>query len=170
MSSGNGLKLLAFLYADDTILLAESANDLQHILFHFDTSCKKWKLKVNLSKTNIIVFGCRNPASFSFKFSNKNIEITNEYKYLGLIFTSNGSFFTARKHLVPQAKKAMHTVLVQSRSLDLLIDIQLKLFDHTVVPILLYIAEIWGIESLEPLENIHVDFLRRITKAKKKHP
>ena len=127
-------------------------------------------MKVNLNNTNIIVFGCRNPASFSFKFSNKNIEITNEYKYLGLIFTSNGSFFTARKHLVAQAKKAMHTVLVQSRSLNLTIDIELKLFDRTVVPILLYSAEIWGIESHEPQENIHVEFLRRITKAKKSTP
>ena len=33
------LKLLVFLYAGDTILLAESANELQNMLIHFETYC-----------------------------------------------------------------------------------------------------------------------------------
>ena len=164
------LKLLVLLYADDTILLAESASDLQNMLNSFEEYCNQWKLKVNLSKTNIIIFGSRNTTHYNFTFGNEKIETTKEYKYLGLIFTSNGSFLTARKHLVSQAKKAMHTVLVQSRSLRLPIDLQLKLFDYTVVPILLYAAEIWGYESHEPLEKIHIEFLRRITKSKKSTP
>ena len=88
------------------------------------------------------------------------IEITNNYKYLGPLFTSNGSFLSPRKQLAEQAKRAMHSVLAQSRALNLPLDLQLKLFDHTVVPILLYGAEVWGHESHEVQEKVHVEFLQ----------
>ena len=95
------------------------------------------------------------------------IAIKNNYKYLGLLFTSNASFFSARKQVAEQAKRAMHSVLAQSRALNLPLDLQLKLFDHTVVPILLYGAEIWGHESHVVQEKVHVEFLRKIANAKK---
>ena len=98
------------------------------------------------------------------------IAITNNYKYLGLLFTSNGSFLSARKQLAEQAKRAMHSVLAQSRALNLPLDLQLKLFDHTVVPILLYGAEVWGHESHEVQEKVQVEFSRKITNAKKSTP
>ena len=49
-------------------------------------------------------------------------------------------------------------------------DLQLKLFDHTVLPILTYASEIWGFENLEIIEKIHTDFLRKITKSRKSTP
>ena len=56
----------------------------------------------------------------------------------------------------------MHSVLTQFRALTLPLDLQLILFDHTVVPILLYGEEIWGHESHEVQEK----FLRKIANAK----
>ena len=44
------LQVLVLLYADDTILLAENANDLQNTINHFHEYCKQWKLKVNITK------------------------------------------------------------------------------------------------------------------------
>ena len=44
----NYIKLFVLMYADDTILLAESEEDLQ--------DCNKWKLQVNVKKTKIVVF------------------------------------------------------------------------------------------------------------------
>ena len=38
-------KILILLYADDTILLSESKDDLQIILSEFSTYCKKWKFR-----------------------------------------------------------------------------------------------------------------------------
>jgi len=38
------------LYADDTVLLSESQNDLQNLLNEYEKYCDKWKLTVNLSK------------------------------------------------------------------------------------------------------------------------
>ena len=49
-------KLLVLFYADDTVIMAESADELQHALREFQTYCSYWKLKVNVDKTKILVF------------------------------------------------------------------------------------------------------------------
>lgn len=41
----NYLKLFILLYADDTVIMAESARDLQHALHEFSVYCRKWKVE-----------------------------------------------------------------------------------------------------------------------------
>ena len=41
-------KLLVLFYADDTVIVAESADELQHALSEFQTYCSYWKLRVNV--------------------------------------------------------------------------------------------------------------------------
>jgi hypothetical protein len=50
------LNLLILLYADDTVLMAESPEELQMLLYAFDDYCTIWKLKVNVDKTKIMIF------------------------------------------------------------------------------------------------------------------
>ena len=52
----------------------------------------------------------------------------------------------------------MHLLLKKNRSLNVPLDLQLKLFDHTIVPILLYGEEIWGFENIEIIEKLHNEF------------
>ena len=52
----NYLKLFVLMYADGTILLAESEDDLQDALSAMFNYCNTWKLKVNVKKTKIVVF------------------------------------------------------------------------------------------------------------------
>jgi hypothetical protein len=61
------------------------------------------------------------------------------------MFSPNGKFKKARDHLITQAKKAMRLLNKQINNLCLPLDLQLKLFDNTIVPILLFSCEIWGI-------------------------
>ena len=44
------------LYADDTVVLAESADELRHALHAVHDYCNTWKLTVNTDKTKIVVF------------------------------------------------------------------------------------------------------------------
>ncbi len=48
--------LVAGLYSDDTVLLAESEGMLQRIVDEFDRICKRRKLKVNTGKRKVMVF------------------------------------------------------------------------------------------------------------------
>ena len=59
------LRLLVLLYADDTVILSENADDFQNCLNAFNDYCNEWHLHVNLSKTKIIIFGARNTNNFS---------------------------------------------------------------------------------------------------------
>ena len=87
------LILFILLYADDTALLAETANDLQTQLDAFYEYCNLWKLKVNADKTKVVVFGNgRLPQNLSFSYDNLNLEIVKKFNYLGIIFTRTGNF------------------------------------------------------------------------------
>jgi hypothetical protein len=87
------LKLFILLYADDTALLAETANDLQPQLDAFYEYCNLWKLKVNADKTKVMMFGNgRLPQNLSFSYDNLYLEIVKNFNYLGIIFTRTGNF------------------------------------------------------------------------------
>ena len=132
--------------------------------------CQMWKLNINFNNTEIVIFNCRNNNKFELKIGDHIIKITDKYKYLGVVFSKSGSFLNARKHLVEQYEKAMHLLFTRANNLDRPLDLQLKLFDNTMLPILTYGSEVWGYESLALLERIHTDFIRRITKCRKSTP
>ncbi|MCU7801540.1 MAG: hypothetical protein KZQ70_15755, partial [gamma proteobacterium symbiont of Lucinoma myriamae] len=131
---------------------------------------KIWKLDVNFSKTKVLIFGTRNDDRFDFKLGENKITICKDFKYLGITFTKSRSFCKAIKHNVDQAKKAMHLLFKRIRNLHLPIDLQLHLFDHTIIPIALYGCEVWGYENTQIIENLHNEFLRKITSLRKSTP
>ena len=49
-------KLYILLYADDTVLLAESQENLQQSINLMERYCSMWKLNIDVSKTKITVF------------------------------------------------------------------------------------------------------------------
>ena len=55
-------KLYILLYADDTVILAESAVELQSALNAMFLYCKSWDLEVNPVKTKITIFSNRKPS------------------------------------------------------------------------------------------------------------
>jgi hypothetical protein len=113
---------------------------------------------VNINKTKVVIFGAQQTGKFRFHLEDENIEISDFYHYLGVTFSSNGSFLKARKHVVQRASKAIYLLFTRSNNSDLLLDLIIELFDHTVLPILTYGSEIFGFENLDILEKVHNDF------------
>jgi hypothetical protein len=139
------LKLFIILYADDTVILSEPESDLQAQLDAFHEYCLTWKLKVNIDKTKIVIFGSgRTPQNLSFKYNGSEIEVVKNFNYLGIIFSKTGNFNLAKKRLVDKAVVSMYEVLKLGRKHNLSIKCLLSLFDKMVKPILLYSCEIWG--------------------------
>ena len=145
------LKLIILLYADDTVIFSDSADGLQHALNTFSEYCDKWRLTVNITKTKIIIFNSRGRPKQTTKFTlrGSEIEITNEYKYLGIYFSQSGAFASAKKHVAEQANKAVFSLLKNIKRLSLPYDIQIDLFEKTIKPILLYGCEIWGVGNVD---------------------
>ena len=67
-------------------------------------------------------------------------------------------------------KKAMYLLFVRINNLNLPLDLQLKIFDNKVLPILTYGCEIWVYENNDMVERLHTEFLRKITKTRKRTP
>ena len=165
------LKILILLFADDTVLFAESDQELQYALDQFKEYCEEMKLTVNVEKTKIVIFtNSRNKNHFEFKFNASTIEIVDAYKYLGIYFAKNGSFTLAKKSIAEQANKALFSLLRKARNLDLPYDIQLDLFNKMIKPILLYGSEIWGTGNCDILERVQLKFLKYTFKLKKSTP
>jgi hypothetical protein len=161
------VKLFTLLYADDTIILSESAEDLQHALLGLHDYCQKWHLQVNTDKTKIVIFSRgkirKKPV---FKFGEKTIDIEDSYVYLGTTFNYNGSFTNAIDKQIQQAKRAMYSLLAKARRLKLPIDIISHLFDTCIVPILLYGCEVWGHSDLKKVETVQLSFFKQVLKLR----
>jgi hypothetical protein len=120
------LRLYVLLYADDTILLAETEKELQAALDGMLVYCNTWGLQVNIQKTKVMVVSkgkIRNVPTFYYNGS--ELEVVSEFSYLGVVINHNGRFCKAKKHLVAQARKAMFSILRKARKLMLPIDLQL---------------------------------------------
>ena len=76
------------MYADGIVLLSETANGLQNLLSRQENFCTKWNLKVNIDKTEVIIFNKSGRILKGYKllFENNMIELVNEYKFLGIYF------------------------------------------------------------------------------------
>merc|ERR1712178_609047 len=84
-----------------------------------------------------------------FMYDGKNVDIVDDYTYLGVVFNRNGSFKKAISKQIAQAKKAIYAILQKARVLKLPIDIVCQLYEACVIPVLLYGSEIWGYECLK---------------------
>ncbi len=167
----NLLKLFLLMYADDTVLLAESAEGLQKALDTLETYCTKWHLTVNTEKTKILIFTRKKKQIDTiFHLNGRPLEKVDCYNYLGIIFSKNGKFYKARKRLYDQANKAMFAVLQKGKALNLPLDLQLKLFDETVEPILLYGSEVWGFEDPTLIDSLQLKYIKYIFKLRKTTP
>ena len=110
------VKLFTILYADDTVLLAESVAELHSELNYFYEYCEKWNLKVNTNKSNVMVFSKgRLPINLDFIMNNMELEIVSEFIYLGTMFQRIGSFKKNKINLAEKASKAMYDILNKGR-------------------------------------------------------
>ena len=95
------------MFADDLIILSESATGLQMALDKLAEYCRKWGLSVNVKKTKVIVFNQSGKAikTLHFYWNDLELEVAKDYCYLGVIFDASGSFSPACRLLSEKAGK-----------------------------------------------------------------
>ena len=162
-------QIFCLLYADGTILLAESAKKLQIALDGLHTYCNTWSLKVNVDKTKIMIFSKGRIRRFNsfFKFGENKVDVVDDYVYLGTTFNFNGKFNKAMARQVLQAKKATFSLIDKVKSLNLPIDMFVELFEKVSIPVLLYGSEVWGYENTRQLQVMVNNVMRRTLRLNK---
>jgi hypothetical protein len=109
--------------------------------------CTKWKLTVNLEKSNILV--CKPFGGVSMQevwFWGENIiDHCDTYKYLGIAFTRYGISHASINMLNDQAKKSLVSLWSGMNAIGKFPPAAaLRIFHTSIVPILNYASEVWG--------------------------
>lgn len=162
-------KLNCLLYADDLVLLSESESGLQCCLRKLEQYTQKWRLKVNLKKSKILIFGTQSQRRMyltSKWFMGKDqLDCVDEYTYLGITLHFGGKFKLALKTLYSKALRAYNGLLKGMSNIENVpVKVLLKLFSSVIVPILLYGCEIWGVYLLGKISSFEI-FKQKIFKV-----
>ena len=154
--------------ADDAVIFSESVEGLQTSLDSLESYCKKWNLQVNISKTQTMVFrkGGNLRQNEKWTYAGENIEIVNNFNYLGIVLSSGGLFVKATNTLVGKALKAMRALLSITKEMQVPVNIMFNLFDSFVGSILNYSCEVWGFATAENIERVHRKFCEWLVNVK----
>ena len=178
----NGTRLNSLLYADDLVLISKSAHGLQKALSILAKFCNEWLLSINPKKTKVMIFQkkCRKSTlnKYCFNINHKSIEIVNNYTYLGVNFSSCGSFRDCKTNLKEKARRPIFATRRYLNFLKLPLEVTSKLFDSLSFPILLYGSEIWGIYDKnnlstwekDEIEKTHIYFCKQAMSVNKQCP
>ena len=166
----HGLPVPMLLYADDLLLMSTSPQGLQTYLDNLKTFCDSSQLRVNLTKTQIVI-SQQSPKSKQsppqWHFDGKRVKVIPQYKYLGLIFDQKHGFTRCVEKLNSAGHKALQAMYKRCQELKLdAPSVMVSLFDSLVRPILSYGCEIWSPyprpnPMSEQAEILHRGFLKR---------
>ena len=104
--AGDYLTIAQLLYADDVVLMASKAEELQALMDIFNQEATKWQLSLNTSKTKTMIVGGNNKESYEWKLNGQVIETVRAYAYLGFEITNDLSVRSMREKLLIKAKRA----------------------------------------------------------------
>lgn len=167
------VELFILLFADDIVLLSDTARGLQNQIDILHEACTKLFLNINKDKTKVMVFrkGGFLGKNEKWTLDGSELEVVNEYKYLGYVFTTKMSL---NKGVDAQAVKGKRASVECVKSISKLNDISkscfFRIFDSQVQPVLLYASEVWGLHRLDNIEKVHTFAIKRFLKVPLKLP
>lgn len=158
--------VLLLLYADDTVILARHQVDLHYKLKALRKYCDSKGLKVNITKTKILIFqraGKTKAIKDHFmKYNGSNLEIVRSYVYLGVNMSRSALGLQATISSIGKARAASGAVIsLLLRAKCSSLKVCSTLFNSMVASTLLYAFPTWGLLYLGKLEQVQVGFYKR---------
>jgi hypothetical protein len=155
------------LYADDVVLFAETAADLQSQLNALKEFCDLKLMTVNVSKTMILSCRSQDAVGCSWHFAGESIEVVKLFKYLGNQRKGSGVLL---KQCSLQLLRPCGASCRQAQERDIRqISLKVMLFKTIVLPVMSYGCEIWSLPFLRahepfanPVQKLQNVFLRQI--------
>ena len=152
----NGMTFSNIRYADDTVIIAESQEQLQSILDNVTTISEEYNMKLNVKKTKVMVIE-RNPStSCVVTVNGEELEQIQSYIYLGTMITSDGRPDKEIKRRISMAKSKFFQLGTILRD-NISVRVKYKIIKCYVLSVLMYGCETWTmrkkeIRSLEAFE------------------
>ncbi|TWW77456.1 Transposon TX1 uncharacterized 149 kDa protein ORF 2 [Takifugu flavidus] len=114
------LRIGSLLFADDVVLLASSARDLQRSLDRFAAACEAAGMRISTSKSEAMVLNWKKVECL-LQVKEEILPQVEEFKYLGVLFTSEGRM---EREIDRQIGAASAVMRILHRSVDLPVDLR----------------------------------------------
>ena len=159
----NGETLCTLLFADDIVIFAEAETELQMLLDCVHNWCQNWKLRVNIDKTKVVHFRNKrvNRTKCAFKMGNENVDIVEEYKYLGVYLNEYLDYNVIANTLSGAAGRALGGVIAKFQNLkNVGFSTFSKMYNTGVVSVMNYCSGIWGYGNYECCNRVQQRAIR----------
>ncbi len=124
---------------------------------------KKYKIKFNVRKSNIVHFrNQRAPRSvYNFQLGETVLCTIEQYKYLGLVLNEFLDFNITAQVLSDVANRALGSIINKHKAINGLgYYTYTRLFQSGICPILDYGNEIWGFRTFDKVDSIQNKAIR----------
>ena len=151
------------LYADDIVLMAKNEEDLQNLLSLVELWCKKWRLEVNLTKTNIMHIRSKRKqqSKFMFLFDMNPVPYCTDYKYLGANLNEFLDYNFTASCLADAAGRALSSIITKMiKNGGFPYNVYSVLYETCVTSISDYAAEVTGYSQYQPTLDLHTRAIR----------
>jgi len=159
------LRIGSLLFADDVVLMASSGRDLQLSLERFATECEAAGMGISTSKSEAMVID-RKRVECNLRVGEEILSQAEEFKYLGVLFTSEGRMereIDRRIGAASAVMRALHRSVVVKKELSR--KAKLSIYQSIYVPTLTYGHELWVVteRTRSRIQAAEMSFLRRVS-------
>ena len=157
-------RISSLLFADDVVLLASSNLDLQHALGRFAAECEAAGMRISTSKSEAMVLD-RKKVVCPLRVGGEVLPQVEEFKYLGVLFTSGGKMEREIDRRIGAASAVMRSLyrsVVVKKELSR--KARLSIYQSIYVPTLTYGHELWVMteRTRSRIQAAEMSFLLRV--------
>ena len=132
-------------YADDTILMAESKEELKSLFMKVKEESEKVGLKLNIQKTNVMA---SSPIT-SWQKDRETVETVTDFIFLGPKIIADGDCSHGIKRRLLLERKVMTNQDSIIKNRDITLQTKVRLAKIMVFPVVMYGCEGWTIKKAE---------------------
>jgi hypothetical protein len=158
------VRVASLAYADDLVLMASSGPQLQSMLGVLEEECRRWRMRVNRSKTKVLVTGAKRQRTQSTEAARargevvgglrggrpltlrgEEVEQVSSYVYLGVVVQADLRWDKHKATVLRRATAALHRIASAGIRAQLCsIDAAVSMWTTLVRPMLEYGVAVWG--------------------------
>ena len=170
-NGGEHEEVNVLLFADDTVIIAESEEELRELVSEFERECEMKGLKVNIGKTKTMKVGeerMDNREILDLRIRGEGVENVRKFKYLGVELMENGGMEEEVEHRMAEASRvigALREIFKKGVSRE----VKMRLYESIFVPTVLYGCESWVLNAKvrKKIEVVEMRILRDIANVRR---
>lgn len=153
-------------FADDVVLLAGNANELQHNINIWQITMTEMGMKINQNKTKVMVIGENaEDININVNMNEERIEQVKYFQYLGTIIDRSGTQEADINNRIEKTQKlyyAMNTKFISNKEISK--ETKLKVFKTIYRPVLTFGCESWVLTERQKskIQATEMKYLRRV--------